>query len=1065
MSGRPNDQRPTVVEVEERPPLIVPVVIGSHVLVIGDLHLGAVPSEAWDDASAELVRRLEGVTGPAVLVLAGDIFELWTEPNNSPAKALRAHPRFTEAIQRFGAGDGRRVVLVAGNHDGALAWDDGFRDEVGKLLQAEVASAVDLEITTGRSTERVRVEHGHQLDAYNAFTDPAVAGDRPLGFHVARMLVPALSREPGREAWMSDLAALNQPSQFANYVASRLFYRRLARHSWWLVAPAAVVAALVWLLPLVLAPFGPRSARVLADAAGMRLPLGLAGVALVLNVGLVLLGLLGAARRSVAAIESLGLDGDASGGGDANASARRRAVDLAERGYRGYITGHTHQPEMSDLGEVFYANCGCNALVVQSVPTWAGLPPVFEAVQQSSWLDLTAGPDLGAELWSGQLSGRGLTGRGPTGLGLTGLERLAVRRTERHSPRPVKVATLAPQTRWPSLPVRDHHRRDRRAAAAAVALVGVVNIVSSLTPPIRDRAAGLRELLPPTVPATASLATAASGVGLLVLAAGLRRGQRRAWLVALSLLTLSGLANLGKGLDIEEAIIAFVVAVVVAARHASFRAVSDPRASRRAVGLLAFLAAATAGAALLVAAVGHLPVQALVTDFTQRLLGLSPPPLARRWRTVSAALSGMGLATVAYAAWLALRPLRVPAPAAEDEARAWQLVRRHGQGSLDYFALRDDKLRVTFGDTLVAFSVHRGVALVSPDPIGPNDEQGRAWAAFQDYAANHGWSVAVLGASEEWLPIYHRSGMRSIYVGDEAVVDVQRFTLDGSRNKHLRQAVNRVERAGYQVSLMRSADVDPATAVQLRAMLGQSRKGEVERGYSMTLSRLLDPRDPDLLLAIARDGDGSVAAFCQFVPAPGIGGYSLDLMRRADGALPNGLTDYVIVRTIEHLRQRGETGLCLNFATMRAVLAGEMVDSWLNRRQRWLLMRLGDSMQIESLWRFNAKYDPQWTPRYLVIEGTERLLPAALAVASAESLWELPVLGRFLRPFRPSAGVGPCADEGEGIGVSGNELGRAPGERRPAPVAAPVTPAAFTPVAGGTAGRPDAGEPVASVVP
>ena len=82
---------------------------------------------------------------------------------------------------------------------------------------------------------------------------------------------------------------------------------------------------------------------------------------------------------------------------------------------------------------------------------------------------------------------------------------------------------------------------------------------------------------------------------------------------------------------------------------------------------------------------------------------------------------------------------------------------------------------------------------------------------------------------------------------------------------------------------------------------------------------------------------------------------------------------------------------------MRAVLAGDVTDSWVNRRQRWLLRRLGENMQIESLWRFNAKYDPIWAPRYVAVDGADRIMSAGLAVAAAESLWELPVIGRLLK--------------------------------------------------------------------
>ena len=106
--------------------------------------------------------------------------------------------------------------------------------------------------------------------------------------------------------------------------------------------------------------------------------------------------------------------------------------------------------------------------------------------------------------------------------------------------------------------------------------------------------------------------------------------------------------------------------------------------------------------------------------------------------------------------------------------------------------------------------------------------------------------------------------------------------------------------------------------------MAESRQGTAERGFSMTLGRLFDPADEGLLLAVCYGPDGAPAALCQYVPAPEIDGYSLDLMRRSEGEHPNGLIDFLIVCTIDHLRAEGRQGLGLNFATMRAVLADEV---------------------------------------------------------------------------------------------------------------------------------------------
>ena len=171
----------------------------------------------------------------------------------------------------------------------------------------------------------------------------------------------------------------------------------------------------------------------------------------------------------------------------------------------------------------------------------------------------------------------------------------------------------------------------------------------------------------------------------------------------------------------------------------------------------------------------------------------------------------------------------------------------------------------------------------------------------------------------------------------------------------------------------------------------------VERGFSMTLSRLFDPDDTGLLLAVAHGPGGKAAGFCHFVPANDISGWSLDVMRRSvDPDLPNGLTDYILIETINHLASQGQWGLGLNFAVMRAVLAGEQDDGPLSDLERRVLHRFSDSMQIESLWRYNEKFQPLWRPRYAVLSGIGGVPAQGLAIAEAEGIAELPLIGGLL---------------------------------------------------------------------
>jgi len=551
----------------------------------------------------------------------------------------------------------------------------------------------------------------------------------------------------------------------------------------------------------------------------------------------------------------------------------------------------------------------------------------------------------------------------------------------------------------------------RRIAAGVLLLAGLLDVVSAVTPPIRGRLAFVDEFVPLAVPQIATVLVALSGLALLLLSRGVRKGQRLAWRAAIVVLAATALLHLVKGADIEEGIVTALVAVFLAINAPAFRANGDRDSLQR--GLVTML---LGGAVALVAGVAGVqlyyratrpPLGRTVTVVAERLVGIYSTPLhpgrhgGHFDHFVAPGLTAVGIGLAGYLLVLAFRPVVMShRPPPGDFSRARDIVRRWGGDTLAYFALRDDK-RWWFsasGDSVVAYAVIGGVCLVSPDPIGPPECRAEVWTAFHHFADEHGWPVAVMAAGAEWLPVYAEAGMRDLYVGDEAVVDCQAFSLDGGHMKGLRQAVNRIAKYGYRMEFYDPARVGPDLRAQLRGVMAENRRGEAERGFSMTLGRIFDPDDRGLLLAVAYGPDGDPVGFCHYVPAPGINGYSLDLMRRTDGPHPNGLIDFVVVRTIEHLKSLGMNGLGLNFATMRAVLAGETGEGVTQRFERWLLRRMSDSMQIESLWKYNAKFNPSWRPRYAVYDAPEHMLPAALAVARAESWFELPVIGRFLTP-------------------------------------------------------------------
>src|SRR5882724_4564596 len=260
-----------------------------RVLVVSDLHLPASDTAAATGVSRELNQVLDAWVGPGVLVLAGDVLELLAGGGAEPARVLAAHPRLAGSIRAFAGQEGRRVVYLVGNHDARLAWDVAWAGQVIGGLGADLALALELHLHTGRSVERVRVEHGHRFDPANAPVDPRNPRETPLGHHVVTELLPAL--EQSRQRWLAGVEWLSDPAAFPAFVASRLGYRRLAGHLWWLLLPFLASAALR--VPLVRALLHGRPGE--AAAIGRVLPV--IGIVAVVDLVLITAALLVVVRR------------------------------------------------------------------------------------------------------------------------------------------------------------------------------------------------------------------------------------------------------------------------------------------------------------------------------------------------------------------------------------------------------------------------------------------------------------------------------------------------------------------------------------------------------------------------------------------------------------------------------------------------------------------------------------------------------------------------------------------------------------------------------------------------
>ena len=323
----------------------------------------------------------------------------------------------------------------------------------------------------------------------------------------------------------------------------------------------------------------------------------------------------------------------------------------------------------------------------------------------------------------------------------------------------------------------------------------------------------------------------------------------------------------------------------------------------------------------------------------------------------------------------------------EKELQIRALLQHYGANdSLSYFATRRDKQVIFSSDRRAAITYRTvgSVCLASSDPVGDPHAWQDVIERWMLQARSYGWVPAALSVSEAGARAYSRAGLSVLQMGEEAVLETDRFTLNDTSMLAVRQAVQRVRRGGYGVQIRRYSELDEDQKRQIQYNIEAWRHGRVERGFSMALNRINDPADQSTVLVSAHDGEGRMVALLSFVPW-GPTGLSLDIMRRSPEA-PNGVVEFMVASLMERAASLGVRRVSLNFAMFGQIFAAADrvgASAW-NRFASRSLGVLDRFLQLRRLYRFNLKFSPRWVPRYLACEPTLALVNVAVAASVAE---------------------------------------------------------------------------------
>jgi lysyl-tRNA synthetase class 2 len=518
-----------------------------------------------------------------------------------------------------------------------------------------------------------------------------------------------------------------------------------------------------------------------------------------------------------------------------------------------------------------------------------------------------------------------------------------------------------------------------------------------------------------TVTTLTEAASLIISIALTLIARGVAHRRKRAWVLALSLqgslIAIGLIHNIHRYINhrytshlvfgafgVTHLILEILILGLLIRSRRVFNTVTDPHT--RVSDLLYFIRV-TALSFLIGIVIVYLdsryfvvrPSLLQIVEITLKgFFGISGPLVfsaSRYQERLETILLALGTFIAATSIGRLLRPIEVQTRQSKEARIALtELLHKYpAHDSLGYFALRDDKSLIWASNNkaVIAYSVKQGVMIASGDPLGDPECWPSAIANFLHEADRHAWIPAVYGCSEYAGEIWRReSGLEAFELGDEAVVLVDDYTIETPQMKNVRQTLNRARKEENVAETKKIADLDGETLKEFAHLAEKWRRGGDERGFAMALDRFCSPEDSDAVITWATQ-NGEYVALLQFAPW-GADGLSLDLMRRSPDSSP-GINELLIHTTIEYAREHGIKKLSLNFATFRSIFErGERLGAGpITRFNHRILKFASRFVQMESLYRFNAKFQPVWEPRFLLFPSVSKLAKVSLAVLQIES--------------------------------------------------------------------------------
>jgi phosphatidylglycerol lysyltransferase len=522
----------------------------------------------------------------------------------------------------------------------------------------------------------------------------------------------------------------------------------------------------------------------------------------------------------------------------------------------------------------------------------------------------------------------------------------------------------------------------RIAPAVSIFFLGLINILSVVTPPIKERVRLVRDFIPADTIHTTNIFILFMGIGLMVTAAFLLKGLRNAWWIAIVISFISIFGHLIKALDYEEAFAAALVFTILLFTRDHYKLKSNPKliSTGIRVALLSFVAV------LLIGFIGFyfLEHRHFGTDFTWRqsilysvrgfmLLDLSGlKPLTHFAREFLTSFHILGLLSWAFLFYSLIRPyLKTGHLLPDHRKKASSLLDQYGSSAVDHFKLSDDKLIFLSHqeEGFISYRVSGSFAVALEEPVCAKEHKLVVLKEFENYCTGLGFKTAFYRIDENSLGYFTRMKKKNLLIGQEAILDIRSFDLCGRSKKSLRNGLNSLQRKGY-TTIYCPAPHDTFFLADLKLISDEWLKayGKKEMSFSQGIFDENTLKDQDIIASF--DAEGRPVAFLNIIPDFVPGECTYDLIRKTATA-PGGCMDALIIGLIDYAKQKGFHFLNLGLAPLSGFTQPENTAE---QMMKFAYLRIKRFRQHQGLREFKEKYASQWVNKYLIYSNDFDLL-------------------------------------------------------------------------------------------